>query len=68
MKHVNNPHLVPLMPGTLVTDRVGAAALGVGRTKFWALVKSGLLQPVRFGKRCTRFQSDGVLALIRGEA
>lgn len=57
----------PLVPGTLVTDRVGAAALGIGKTKFWSLVKAGLLQPVRFGNRCTRFQSDAVLALIRGE-
>lgn len=66
MKPVDNPHLIPLMPGTLVPDRVGAAALGVGRTKFWALVKSGLLQPVRFGKRCTRFRSDEILTLIGG--
>lgn len=58
----------PLVPGCLVPDRVGAAALGIGKTKFWTLVKMGLLQPVRFGKRCTRFRSDEILTLIRGEA
>lgn len=67
-KQLNNTNLNPLMPGCLIQDKTGAAALGIGRTKFWALVKAGRLQPVRFGKRCTRFRSDEVLALIRGEA
>ena len=54
-----------LVPGTLVQDKTGAAALGVSRTKFWALVKDGLLTPVRFGNRCTRFKSDEILALTK---
>lgn len=57
---------VKLVSGTLVQDKAGAAALSIGRTKFWGLVKEGKLTPVRLGTRCTRFRADEILALIGG--
>lgn len=55
-----------LVPGTLVNDRVAAAALAVGRTKFWSLVKEGKLTPVRMGSKCTRFRTDELFLIING--
>jgi predicted DNA-binding transcriptional regulator AlpA len=55
------------MPGTLVSDKIVAATLGVGRTKVWLMAKEGTLTPTKLGNRCTRFRTDQVLALIRGE-
>lgn len=62
----SDPPILQLLPGGLVTDRVGMAFLGVGRTKFWSLVKDGTLRPVKFGQRCTRFRADEILSLING--
>jgi len=64
---LNGFNATPLQPGTLVQDKIGAAILGIGRTKFWSLVKSGKLTPIKLGScRCTRFRSDEILALING--
>jgi hypothetical protein len=44
-KHLKSRELYgPLMPGTLVSDKIVAATLGIGRTKVWLLAKEGLLQ------------------------
>ncbi len=53
-----------LMPKTLVSDKTGAQALSIGRTKFWGLVKDGKLTPIKLGTRCTRFRSDQILELV----
>lgn len=67
-KHLKSCELyVPLMPGTLISDKTVAAVLGVGRTKVWLLAQEGKLVPVKLGNRCTRFHADQVLALINGE-
>jgi predicted DNA-binding transcriptional regulator AlpA len=53
-----------LAPGTLVQDKICAAALGVSRSKIWAMVTAGLLHPVRLGNRCTRFRTDEIIELM----
>lgn len=53
-----------LAPKTLITDKTGAKALGIGRTKFWSLVKAGVIQPIKLGTRCTRFRAEQVLGLM----
>ncbi len=42
-----------------LSDRQVAERYGIGRSTVWQWVKDGLLPgPVKFGQRCTRWDSD----------
>lgn len=45
-----------------------AAALGIGMTKTWALIKAGKLEVVRLGNRTTRVKGSSIQALMAGES
>ena len=47
----------------LVTDRVAAAALSIGRSTFWRWVAQGRIQPVRCGG-VTRFRISDLRDLL----
>lgn len=54
-----------LVPGTLVTVKVAAATLAISKATFWnRFAKTGLVPPIKFGLRCTRFRADDLLALV----
>lgn len=57
-----------LVRGSLVQDKIGAAALGVSRSTFWKLVAAGKFQPVRLTPKTTRFRADEIIAVIEGAA
>lgn len=50
---------------TLHTIPETCAALNVGATKCWELIKKGELEVVRLGNRCTRIKKSSVDRLIQ---
>lgn len=48
----------------LFTIRETKAHLRIGTTTLYKLCKEGKLTPIKFGRRCTRFQLSEILALI----
>ena len=48
----------------LFTIRETKAYLRIGTTTLYKLCKEGKLTPIKFGRRCTRFQLSEILALI----
>ena len=64
-KSKNKPIAITLVPGTLVSDKIIAAALSISRSHLWGnLVKNGKLNPVKLSQRTTRFRTDEAIALI----
>jgi excisionase family DNA binding protein len=50
----------------LVSAREAAHLLGVGNTTLYKFCRLGRLNPVKFGRRCTRFRLSEIKRLIRG--
>ncbi len=70
-KHLTSQELYgagPLVPGTLIQDKIAAKALGISRSTFWKIVKSGALNPVKLATKTTRFKVDDIIALIEEAA
>lgn len=51
---------------TLHTISETCAALNVGPTKAWSLIKEGRLEVVRLGTRCTRVKKSSIERLLQG--
>ena len=49
---------------TLVDIKVTKHALNVGTTTIYKWCRDGLLTPIKFGPRCTRFRLTEIQALI----
>jgi len=52
----------------LISPKVAQMALSVGSTTLYKLCRQGLLTPIKFGPRCTRFRLSEVQALIDSHA
>lgn len=52
----------------LFTTRETKAYLRIGTTTLYKLCKEGKLTPIKFGRRCTRFQLSEILTLIDAHA
>lgn len=50
----------------LFNDRQTAEILKIARSTVWLYVSKGILSPVRFGARSTRFKGSQLRALIEG--
>jgi hypothetical protein len=51
----------------LYTRHEAKAALRIGDTKYWGLIKQGKLEVVRLGRRTTRVTGRSIAALMAGD-
>lgn len=63
-KKVIHPVVPSPIQDTLHKPDEAFATLGIGKTMGWSLVKSGALEVVRFGKRCTRVRGSSIARLM----
>lgn len=59
------PTTAPTVEDSLLSPRDVCRILRIGRTKFWDLIGSGVLDVVRLGNRCTRVKRSSVDRLIQ---
>jgi len=53
---------------SLLRSKEAQQALGIGATTLYKWCRQGLLTPIKFSRRCTRFKASEVHALIAAHA
>lgn len=64
MRDKHNPTTLPAQGEVLFNDRQTGEILKIARSTVWLYVSKGILTPVRFGARATRFKGSQLRALI----